>query len=108
MGAFNILKAATTCPVCRQAGTFEVQFKYGDTYQFKYTLGDQLKWGGNDIGVPGAKKVLVQALGGPCPNCGEDYLDFDILAEADRIVALKPVGKNRPDSTPEGFVILKN
>lgn len=34
-------------------------FKYGDSWQHHYVLGDKLNWGGNDVGEPGHKLVVV-------------------------------------------------
>jgi hypothetical protein len=108
MGAFNIPAAQTDCPNCGKFAKFEVQFKYGNVWQYRYSLGQQLLWGGNDIGNPGCKKVLIEALGGPCPYCLKDDLDFDLLLESDRLVSLKPASKDRDYPHDDGFFILEN
>jgi hypothetical protein len=49
------------------------QFKYGDSWQHEYVIGMRLQWGGNDIGMPGRKHVVVDVVAeGPCPCCGYD------------------------------------
>jgi hypothetical protein len=106
MGAFNILVAETNCPNCGKLAKFEAQFKYGDTWQHRYSLGQQLKWGGNDIGYPGCKRVLIEAVGGPCPHCQKDDLDFDLLLESDRLVSIKPASKDRDRPPDYGFLII--
>lgn len=95
MSAFNVLTADSSCPNCGRTATFEVQFKYGDTWQHRYTLGQQVRWGGNDIGIPGQKYVHVEAIGGPCPYCGIDDLEFDINLVDDYITELVPIGMTR-------------
>src|SRR3989442_2826537 len=98
MGAFNTLHADVECPVCRAVGRFSIQFRYGATWQLKYVVADSLKWGRNDVGVQSADRVIVQGIGGPCENCAEDFLDFDILVTSNKIVRVKPVGKGRVDA----------
>jgi len=106
MGAFNELKADALCPRCGKLATFIVQFKYGNTRQFQYHIGESLKWGGNDIGRKEAKRVVVEGIGGPCPNCGVEFIDFNILVEENRIVTFRPIGTKRVSSSPEGFIVL--
>lgn len=107
MSAFNTVKGSTTCPNCGRSAEFEVQFKYGNTWQLSYRMGDRLRWGGNDIGAPGRKHVLVEGIGGSCPHCGMDNLDFDVVIKKDRLVEIKPVPGGRSISGPEGFVVLE-
>ena len=89
MGAFNTLRATTVCPVCKTTSTFDIQFKYGNTWQDNYEIGSKLRWGGNDKGIPGLARVLVEGIGGPCPNCGAPYVEFDIMVECDTIVGVR-------------------
>lgn len=106
MGAFNTLIANTTCPVCGTNANFELQFKFGNTWQYQYEIGERLRWGGNDIGTPGYKQVLVEAIGGPCPHCGTGYIDFDIVVQSDVIVGVNGIGKERTTIDPRGFSII--
>lgn len=89
MGAFNTITGDAICPVCETMGRFDVQFKYGDTWQFHYAIGSKLRWGGNDIGTEGVKRVVVEAVGGPCSKCGADLIDFDLLIEDDILVRIE-------------------
>jgi hypothetical protein len=107
MSAFNMVTAAAPCPSCGQIAEFEVQFKYGDTWQHLYRIGDRLRWGGNDIGSPGHMRVLVEGIGGPCPHCGTDNMDFDLVVQNDAVVRLEPVRGERSISGPEGFVVVE-
>ena len=107
MGAFNVVKGTSSCPNCGQVVVFDVQFKYGDTWQYVYRLGDTLRWGGNDIGEPGFSRVLVEGVGGPCSHYGVDNLDFDVILEKDRILGFGPASGGRETSGSEGFVVLK-
>jgi hypothetical protein len=88
MSAYNTVACQVTCPVCRKCGTFEVQFKFGDTWQYRYGVGDRLTWGGNDYGTR-SPLVEVDGLGGPCPHCGSDYIDFIITVRDDIIMAVQ-------------------
>lgn len=106
MSSFNTLISEAKCPVCGNSVTFEVQFKYGSTRQHVYHMDDYLMWGVNDVGQRDVKRILVEAIGGPCPTCNTEYIDFDVLIEGNRIVGLYPIGTSRPSSTPEGYEIL--
>lgn len=107
MSSFNLVRGAASCPNCNRSANFEVQFKYGDTWQHSYQLGDDLRWGANDIGSPGRKRVLVEGIGGPCPHCHADNLDFDVLLKNDELVEIEPVRGSRTASRPQGFVVLE-
>lgn len=84
MGAFNVLQVRASCPSCEEEVDLRLQFKYGDTWQLEYEVGDELRWGGNDIGTPSAARVVLDAPAEPCPNCGFQG-DFEIFVENGRI-----------------------
>ena len=63
MGAFNEVEGDAVCSHCGLNARFVVQFKYGDTWQLEYRLGDKLRWGGNDEGEPGLPRVVVEGIG---------------------------------------------
>jgi len=107
MGAFNTVIAEVQCPVCNKWCRLEVQYKYGDTWQHHYDVGSVITWGGNDIGRPKMKKVIVEGIGGPCPNCHTDNIEFDVLVENDRLREVCPIGSRRKEHYPEGFLILE-
>jgi hypothetical protein len=107
MTAFNSVNGQVTCPNCGQVSDFDVQFKYGDTWQYIYRIGDKIRWGGNDIGTRGRKRVLVEGIAGPCFHCHNDNLDFDVLIVEDEIVAIVPVHGSRQGSGSEGFSVLE-
>jgi hypothetical protein len=106
MSAFNILCFSSECPNCKKLGRFSAQFKYGDTWQHRYEIGDMLKWGGNDIGLRAAKLVRVEAIADPCEHCGTDNLEFDIVIESGVVARVEPVGVTRTDPLPDGFQIM--
>ena len=70
MGAYNtvVLPAEEQCPRCSSVVMRRVQFKYGDTRQHDFIVGQRIGWGGNDIG---RKATRVKVLGYPegCPVC---------------------------------------
>ena len=85
MGAFNELIENVQCPNCRIFYEGKIQFKYGDTWQLEYRIGDKLKWGGNDIGKAAITKVRVYGIleSDKCPACGKknSNYEFDIFVE---------------------------
>jgi hypothetical protein len=92
MGAFNTVRASAVCPRCHSSVDVTIQFKYGDTWQHEYSLGDRLRWGGNDIGLPGKRSVIVDGVAEtPCSNCGfDDEWGFYVLLECDQISRAVP------------------
>ena len=71
MGAFNVVSTSVRCPRCGSLVSVRIQFKFGDTSQHEYVLGDELRWGGNDVGLPGQGHVVVDGVSEePCPICG--------------------------------------
>jgi hypothetical protein len=107
MSAFNTVRGTAACPRCGRTSEAEVQFKYGNTWQYSYRLGDRLRWGGNDIGSPGRKLVVAEGVGGPCPFCKAGYLDFDVFIEGDILVRIEPVAGARAPTTPDGFLVIE-
>ena len=107
MGAFNTIQTEVACPSCGQSAEFEIQFKYGNTWQLSYNLGDRLQWGGNDVGVPGKKKVEVESIGGPCPHCSVDCVEFDVTIENDVITSVTALGADRENYSEEGYSIIE-
>ncbi len=91
MGAFNTVTATTACRRCNTSITVPIQFKYGDTWQHDYTIGDELRWGGNDIGAPGQAHVVVDGIAAaPCPNCGyDDEWHLVMHVRKDRITSIE-------------------
>jgi sarcosine oxidase delta subunit len=107
MGAFNTVITEVQCPVCNERGRFEVQYKYGDTWQHQYDIGSVIRWGGNDIGRPKMKKVIVEGIGGPCPHCQTDNIEFDVVVESDQLKEVCPLGLERKEHYPDGFLVLE-
>lgn len=89
MGAYNVVaEVSSTCPRCREMSTIGVQFKYGATWQYRYSLGELLCWGRNDVGTPGRERVVADGeADSACPACGydEDW-SFYVFIERDRII----------------------
>lgn len=85
MSAYNTITVSRTCPNCAKLVDFEIQFRYGDTWQHTYRLGDTLRWGGNDVGTPDVERVRVEGIAEPCPSCGVADLEYWVLLERDVI-----------------------
>ena len=81
MAAFNTVsvKRAKPCPRCGDKGIIRLQFAYGDTYQYHYEMGETIRWGGNDVGVPVDNSIEILAYPEPCPVCGLDIDDEYVL-----------------------------
>ncbi|EGO63756.1 hypothetical protein [Acetonema longum] len=88
MGAYNTLKVCRQCDKCQRDIQLIIQFKYGDTWQYEYEIGDNLKWGGHDIGIKGAKKVILDGVAKECPFCKAE-LDYIIHLENDKIISIE-------------------
>jgi hypothetical protein len=106
MAAFNVLHATVPCPNCGTTVDLELQFRYGDTWQHLYKVGDRVRWGGNDVGTPGRRRVLVEAIGGPCPRCGSDNLDFTIVIENDVIQSVEPAQAEPLRTADERYLVV--
>ena len=71
MGAFNKVRGRASCPRCHNSVEVVGQFKFGNVRQLDYQVGDTLRWGGNDLGHPGLRHVVVDVVAdGPCARCG--------------------------------------
>ncbi len=110
MSAYNtvVLPDEEKCPHCGAVIRRRVQFKYGDTWQHDYMIGDRIKWGGNDVGQPAR---LVTALGYPedCPVCGNDLGGvFDVVIRDGIIKDVVP-GKTQPyiDAGDANYIVLE-
>jgi hypothetical protein len=82
MGAFNKLKTDIKCENCSHLFAVNIQFKFGDTWQYEMVIGDEIKWGGNDKGEPGNATVMVYGMAedANCRECGfANQEEFDIL-----------------------------
>lgn len=89
MSAFNTVRGRVTCPSCETDVDVLAQFKYGEIWQHEYSIGDRLKWGTNQIGKPGAKRVIVDAVAETCPKCGyQDEWSLYLVVENDILTAL--------------------
>lgn len=94
MGAFNTVRGITDCPSCGCSVEVAAQFKYGDTWQYEYRMGDRLQWDGNQIGRPGARRAIVDAEAEGCPCCGyQDGWSLHLIVEEDVLTALTPASE---------------
>ncbi|MFX1705655.1 hypothetical protein PV783_16935 [Chitinophaga sp. CC14] len=95
MGLFNTLIVEILCPDCERKHAARIQFKFGDTWQFEYRMGDAIKWGGNDIGSADLKKVKVYGIieSMICPFCNKDNIaeEYDIFVRENVIIAVYPI-----------------
>ncbi len=107
MSAFNTVSTSAPCPQCGRTINVRVQFKYGDTWQHAYKLHDKLAWGGNDVGLPGKRHVVVDGVAEtPCPLCGyDDEWNFYVHIKDDEIDQVEP-GTGEYDFVAAGRTFL--
>jgi hypothetical protein len=95
MGAFNILNVETCCPNCGKKYTARIQFKFGETWQLEYNIGDKIIWGLNNKGIQGLDKVYVYGSleNDKCSYCGLSGLQtrYDIVIIKDVIIGVRPM-----------------
>jgi hypothetical protein len=94
MGAFNTLITETICTNCQKQFQVRLQFKFGDTWQHIYHMGNALKWNGNDIGSPDLHKVRIYGIAenSICAYCGyENSEEFDIDVENNILIKIHPL-----------------
>jgi endogenous inhibitor of DNA gyrase (YacG/DUF329 family) len=111
MGAYNILHTTVDCPSCKREVNVAIQFKFGDTYQHEYALGDEVCWGGNDIGPMGKSHVVVDGVAEePCPRCGQAAeRDFYIHVEIGRFTRADLAdGTHDFVQSGETFIVLRD
>jgi hypothetical protein len=110
MAAFNtvVIPEDETCSNCGHKIKRRVQFKYGARRAYEYAVGDTLKWGTNDLGVP-ARLVKVEGYPEPCPDCGyaPDGV-YDVIIRDNVIERVVPnTGEPYPPDNHEGYIILE-
>lgn len=109
MGAFNRLRAEARCPNCGEMTEQVIQFKFGDTWQHDYAIGDTLRWGGNDIGRAGLGKVMVLGAAEECPVCHSCGEDFVVVIERDVLMTVEEPPEGPPRLTDGAlFAIVEN
>lgn len=109
IGAYNILKMNINCKYCNALSVVNIQFKFADTWQHQYRIGEKVMWGGADIGIPGLDKVNVYGVSelDKCPTCGHPLpYEYDILIEDDIIKQVKPINNLGDHNTNDGNYII--
>lgn len=94
MGMYNILKTEVQCAHCKNFFRGSIQFKFGDTWLYEYSIGDTIKWGGLDIGSSGYDRVQVYGIleEDKCLICGlEVEYEYDIIVEKNIIKCVIPL-----------------
>lgn len=86
-----------------------VQFKYGDTWQHEYRIGDELLWGGNDVGDRNAKKVVVDGVLEDSTEGANLPEDFEVHIVNNRISDVRPAtGKYDFVRLGKSWVVLES
>lgn len=90
MGAFNVVLVEIESPDNGCMYPVRIQFKYGDVRQYEYELGDHVKWGGNDEGIPCARRVVVDGCLEGDPPSGSFPEDYEIYITNNIITSVVP------------------
>lgn len=96
MGAYNVVIGdPIRCASCSVEVRPNIAFYYGNKWQQTYSVGERLRWGGNDEGEPGHKLVAVRGYAMRCPNCASSTgtEDFDIILRDDIIESVEPASE---------------
>lgn len=110
MGAFNRVLIPMFCCECKSTTVTAVQFKYGDTWQCEYNIGDRIRWGGNDVGTPGLHHVVVDGVLEACPNCHNEHLpgDYYVFIVDNKIVdVVESTGEYDFASAKTNYLIIR-
>lgn len=108
MGAFNIVRVRWHNPSTGSILELNVQFKYGDTWQHTYQVGDVIRWGGNDIGEPGARHVVVDGCldasvkGVASPDSFEVHVSNGVIEKV-----IPATGRFDFTKTGKSFIVLE-
>jgi hypothetical protein len=94
MSAFNILITTQKCDSCGQINERPIQFKYGELWQYKYHIGDKLKWSVKNTEEPKHKEVVVYGISEKCPNCNAEGIEYEILILNGKIASVNRLSKN--------------
>lgn len=109
MGAYNILKTTCQCNNCAASFIVNIQFKFADTWQNEYVIGEEVKWGGADIGTRGLDKVKVYGVSelDKCPVCGCSLAsEYDIYIEKDIIKSVSPIADLNDYNINDGNYVI--
>lgn len=95
MGLFNTLITEIPCPDCKKKHEARVQYKFGNTRQLKYRVGDTITWGGNDVGTPDLNEVKVYGIieSETCPFCSKSNIpeEYDIFIKENVIISISTI-----------------
>jgi len=87
MGSYNILITDIQCPGCGKKNEAHIQFKYANTWQHKYRIGDALLWSNTryDLGSASIRRVKAYGIieSTQCTFCNENILpeEYDVFIE---------------------------
>jgi len=95
MSSFNILTTEIECMNCGMKQLIRIQFKFGNTWQLSYKIGDTISWGGNDFGKPNLHRVKAYGIAEStiCSFCGENSIpeEYDVFITDDIITKVSPI-----------------
>ncbi|WP_406693785.1 hypothetical protein V5E97_22380 [Singulisphaera sp. Ch08] len=102
MGAFNTVRSEQRCASCGQLSAFQIQYKYGELWQYEYQIGDSIAWSTkykrSDVGKSGRPQVVVEGIAEHCPLCRAEGGEFEVWFANDQIIEVRPL------TDPEKFI----
>jgi hypothetical protein len=105
LSAYNTLIVQSQCRSCHQETQIKIQFKFGDTWDYKYFIKDEIGWGGNDFGKKGLKKVVLDGVSEPCEKC-KAIVEYLIYVEKDVIQSVEENKGQYNFNDSEGYFLV--
>jgi hypothetical protein len=104
MGLFNTVTAIVDCPRCGSQREMDVQFFFGDLWNYRYRVGDQIRLGdGQEWAL--RRRVVAQGTTHACPSCGASFLEFDIIIVNAVITAIEPHDPTRIFRIEQPYIV---
>lgn len=79
MGTFNSIMIPWIDHGSNASVEIEVQFRYGDVWQYRYGIGDQIHRGGNDVGDPSETVAVVPGWPSTLEFAQSGYFEVRIM-----------------------------
>jgi hypothetical protein len=106
MGMLNYLITCYEDPKTHKKHKLMLQFKRGHCDLDDYRIGDKLKWSGRDRGVPGKRKVVVEAWNEESFHDKNAIVQWIVFIEDDVIVSVEPDTGQYVFSNPNDYGIV--
>ena len=104
MGAYNTLVVKSKCANCGEDTILKIQFKYGELWNYSYSLNDEIKFKEDELkGVD--KLVVLDGFAEECEYCGQ-YVNYLIFVEDGIIKSFKKNDGEYDFSDSDGYYLI--